>query len=470
MNTSFNAKHFAGCSLISKPNLDESIFINETIKITQKFEQTRLDIPDFDDLPKIYNALMKAFNTQERIPIGITKNLSLIGWVLVKPIQGYPLLFEIEGFLEWFNTKSPDNTKITLGLFNAFLFEYPVNSNYFNSLKEMLNSRLFSSSSIRLKNLQQRVNKINLFGPEPFKKFHNRICEQNSKFNISFDEAKSLYGIDSVNETSMFYQHLLINLIGKLNQLFMDKQVDVSKSTLLHLLSEFVEEGIFRFYNLRIEFLDSVLNQFNNQSPQPDIKDSLRGFIIKNFGDVRLDPQRWIGVSDSAKEVMRSWMVESTMQDFFSLLSAVAKTDRTADRHWHYRKAFWEAYLKRGVVLDAWVVFGSKAKELANNFLNPEMKHATLTGSQNIHSALLIKIDSLVILEWSHSGAIRVWHDYDSHPSMYKKSYHREDIVASPSFIPINHMASEIGGWQWRMSKLIQKHTGITMSRYDYMP
>lgn len=470
MNTSFNAKHFAGCSLISKPSLDESLFISETMQIIVKFEQTAVEVPDFNDLPKIYNALIKAFNAQERIPLGITKNLNLIGWAMVKSVQGYPLLFEVEGFLEWFNTKSPDNKKITSGLFNAFLFEYPVNSTHFGVLKETVKGRLFSSKSIRLKHLQKRTRKVDLFGTEPFKEFFTCLVNAHAQFEDRFDEAKSLYGMDGVNQTSKFYQHLLISLMGKLTQLFVDRQVQDSKSRLVHLLNEFLEEDTFRFYHLRVEFLDSVLNQFYNESPQRDIKDYLRDFIIKHFGDVRLEPQRWVGVSETATEVMRSWMVESTMQDFFSLLSAVAKTDRTADRHWHYRKAFWESYLKRGVVLDAWVVFGSKAKELANSFLNPEMKYATLTGGQNIHSALLIKIDNLVILEWSHSGAIRVWHDDASPPTMYRKNYHREDIVESPSFMPIHHFGSEMGGWQWQVSRLIEKHTGITMSRYEYMP
>jgi hypothetical protein len=39
----------------------------------------------------------------------------------------------------------------------------------------------------------------------------------------------------------------------------------------------------------------------------------------------------------------------SALEDFFRVLDETAQ-----DSHWKYRKAFWSAYLRRDVIVDAW--------------------------------------------------------------------------------------------------------------------
>ena len=53
-----------------------------------------------------------------------------------------------------------------------------------------------------------------------------------------------------------------------------------------------------------------------------------------------------------------------------------------------------------------------------------------MTGGSNDQCALLLRVGDLTILEWSHSGACRVWKHRDPKaPWLNKKYYNRTEIM-----------------------------------------
>lgn len=64
------------------------------------------------------------------------------------------------------------------------------------------------------------------------------------------------------------------------------------------------------------------------------LKEKLKKLILKYYGDLCISKVGWIGVSDEVIDVMRGWMVENIMYDFFNLLSYVVKIDLIVDNYW----------------------------------------------------------------------------------------------------------------------------------------
>ena len=198
------------------------------------------------------------------------------------------------------------------------------------------------------------------------------------------------------------------------------------------LISTFIDSNEdFVYPALRNDFVEGLLLSYQSAPPKKHLKDRIKKVILKHYGDPRISKARWVGVSEEAVGVMKAWMVENTMHDFFNLLSHVAKTDSTADNHWQYRKRFWNAYLKKGVIQEAWVALGPRANQEARSFLSSGSSFATLSGGAQNHSSLIMVIGGVLITEWSHSGKYRLWERNLSGPTLYKRAYRRSELVLS---------------------------------------
>lgn len=165
---------------------------------------------------------------------------------------------------------------------------------------------------------------------------------------------------------------------------------------------------------------------------------------------------------------MRGWLVEKTMEDFFSLLSHVAKTQADADIHWKYRRRFWNAYLQKGYIDEAWVALGPNAYEQAPDFVKGANHYARLRGVNSRHSVLIMKIGELVITEWSHSGSYRIWNFSRNAPEFYKNTYVRSDIIENCDHSGSHH-GNTTGKWQEKVALYIKQRTGIKVLPRDYM-
>jgi len=236
------------------------------------------------------------------------------------------------------------------------------------------------------------------------------------------------------------------------------------------LFSQIITDNELTFTTLRSNVADGLLQSFNGKQAPQKIKNLLKDFFIQFYGDIRTNKARWIGVSDEAKQVMEQWMVENTLNDFFALLTHVARYDSMADRHWEYRKRFWNAYLQKGVISEAWVALGPTAYYEAKSFLNEGEAniYASLSGAQSRHSSLIMVINGVLITEWSHSGSYRLWDSYSSRPTLYKNKYHRNELVTGSDYHG-SHTGSENGSWQYRLSTLINDLTGVTVTYREYM-
>lgn len=136
-----------------------------------------------------------------------------------------------------------------------------------------------------------------------------------------------------------------------------------------------------------------------------------------------------------------------TIASFFKLLQLCG-----IDKHSVYRERFWRAYLKSGYINQAWLILAPAAEAMALNELGiKSYQFGKLHKCRRIdekHVVLLMRLDNLLIAEWSHIGKCRFWfHNNLKVPSLFRSSYRREQLIDYADYIQ-QHYFSAKGLWQ----------------------
>lgn len=192
-----------------------------------------------------------------------------------------------------------------------------------------------------------------------------------------------------------------------------------------------------------------------------DIQDKLQVLFLRHLGDPRLVGGRtkWQGVSQKAIQIFGQWVSREHIQFFFNIV------DRSAlDRHWKYRSRFWLSYLEH--IQLTWIAFGSKARNIIRS--SPELRRqrefrnfGELRGGESSQSVILIRIGGYDFLEWSNTGACRVWKSDETPFDFGQREYHAMSLRRSGFAYRQNHNGSEEYKWQHQLGSWIQRHTGV---------
>ena len=241
-------------------------------------------------------------------------------------------------------------------------------------------------------------------------------------------------------------------------------------SLLDRVISWSVSKDGLKYPGHRAQLAEALLLPWSNK-PLPDVeRDKISSFLLGHFHDPRLprSAKNWIGVDDNAIAVLRKWLTGAALEQFFTVVDQVAN-----ETMWKYRRAFWLAYHKQGVIKDAWVLFGPEAQRYATRVFGKTETYGLLEkgGILPSHSVLLMRIDRLVIADWSHSGKCNIWRDGNERaPKLYLGRYSRDQLVLNSDNNGQVHYSSDRGTWQREVAKYIRMHTNISVSDDDYMP
>ena len=225
--------------------------------------------------------------------------------------------------------------------------------------------------------------------------------------------------------------------------------------------------GGLRFPSRRRLLAAALLLPFADPQVPGQPVEAIKSFLLEHYGHPRVKVTNWQGVRAEAIEVFMRWIVQATLEAFFDVVDATAKPE-----HWLYRRAFWEAYRRQGYLSDAWVVLGRHARQEVNLRLSHlKGSYGILRGSQSDQSVLLMKVGDLVIAEWSHQGACRIWRSQQPEaPKLYQQEY---DAAALRDPFPaglFRHDGSVWGSWQSKVAAFIREYTGIRVDPRSYMP
>ncbi|MGC1293693.1 MAG: EH signature domain-containing protein [Alloacidobacterium sp.] len=217
--------------------------------------------------------------------------------------------------------------------------------------------------------------------------------------------------------------------------------------------------------------------------PAPSLQEPVRRVLLHWLGDPRLRLQHWAALGEKETDLIRRWLARASLNLFFGLID-----DYALRAHWSYRHAFWLAYLERGAVSDAWLALGGKVYSSAQATRELGGAYARLrgVGIKPNHSALLLRIGSLIVVEFSHEGKLRAWlADRQGAPTLGHPQYDsRQFRAACLAFPPdpqtgkggdasnegLSHKGSYKGYWQKSAAALIERHAGIRITPSEWQP
>jgi hypothetical protein len=161
-------------------------------------------------------------------------------------------------------------------------------------------------------------------------------------------------------------------------------------------------------------------------------------------------------------------MAQATLEQFLKVVDRVA-----AAHQWEYRRAFWNAYIEKGWVSNAWVAFASNGAAVARQIAaesgdNLMRRFASLGGASSDQAVLLLQIGDLFVADWSHNGKLRIWRRGNvNSPKFDEPAYIAADLRSGSDF-DIAHLPPD--GWQSRAESYIRRFTGLRLSPIEFMP
>jgi hypothetical protein len=183
-------------------------------------------------------------------------------------------------------------------------------------------------------------------------------------------------------------------------------------------------------------------------------------------GDPRTNPARWRQVqehSPTAYSTLLRWLTRASVMQFLDIVGR-SMTDADSRRMWAYRRAFWTSYLLGSdgapAIQKAWIAFGKNAAQLARdaarNTADPSlMSFGEQNDKSDMHSALIMEIGDLLIVDWSHSAKYNVWTRGDrGRPELFKSSYPNGALYSAP--LQDSHVAPANYTWQKKLAKIIE--------------
>ena len=216
------------------------------------------------------------------------------------------------------------------------------------------------------------------------------------------------------------------------------------------------------------DFVEASLAPWMTTEPPSALKAAIISSLFQmGGGDPRIaNTSRWAAAKQhapAALAVLIRWLTKASVVQFLEIVDRSLRDDDTARRMWSYRKPFWLSYLKDGgpgpQIEAAWVAFGSDAADIAR-------KAARQTGDRSFetfgrqyarsdqHSALIMKIDGKMVVEWSHNSKCQFWSAGDKRaPQLFQSQYNSEIYAAPRQEI---HSSPQTYTWQRKFAEIIE--------------
>ena len=221
------------------------------------------------------------------------------------------------------------------------------------------------------------------------------------------------------------------------------------------------------------DYYEAMLSPFEAKVPSSEVQKILMATLVSKFGDPRIES--WPGLTgnngesrrDTCVATIKRWLSIEYLDLFIKIIEKTAE-----DRQFRPRKAFWLRYFEKGVISDLTLVLASEANTIARKMrgqMNNEfMQWGTLKRALPNQSVLLMRLDDLIIAEWSHSGAMQFWKSNNkAAPEFHLGEYFASALrngslkvkVGSEFRDSIIH--HENGQWMAWARNAIEYHTGV---------
>ena len=320
----------------------------------------------------------------------------------------------------------------------------------------------------------QRCDKYGLLDEIPCQKLANLFWND----NVIFDDQLQLAGITGALRTTGIGKQLLHTLCHALSKSdwLLEPQGEQQLSRFLGFISK-NDELSFTGPVSQTSIVQALLTPCLENKPELNIQKQIERFLLSAYTDPRVNPGKWGQIPDELIQVLNRWLTKQAMGLLLEVLNRTAD-----DQHWESRNEFWGFYLDNDYVEEAWVVFGPEPMRHARDLVisNTDFSAGTFGAFkrgggqvQKNHSVLLMRIDNVVIAEWTHNGRVRLWdRSSETTPPFYRQSYFADVLRGTGvKHVPQAEFThSHSGLWKEHVDKFIYERTGIKHGNITHRP
>lgn len=206
---------------------------------------------------------------------------------------------------------------------------------------------------------------------------------------------------------------------------------------------------------IRIALAEALLLPWQRAAPPPEAKARILAFLLRHYGDARMNRAPWAEMRAPAVVIMRRWLIEETVATYFRLAAQTKSADR---KQLAAREAFWTSCLDQ--IEDAWLL--GSPRSIAE-FGPGGLAHGSLTGCRPGQSALLLRIGGMTVLEVSDSANESVWrHGNALAPPLYRRADqpYWPAALANGADFSSAYRNKDNETWQQRLAGFIERHSG----------
>ncbi len=233
--------------------------------------------------------------------------------------------------------------------------------------------------------------------------------------------------------------------------------------------------------------VECLLNPWRTEDPAGEWRTPLLAWLQERYGDPRdAVAGVWPQVDGELRAIAVRWLTLQTIEGFFAVLNDYAqrRDDDVVWHQWRYRSAFWLAYYRRQVILDAKAVVGRDMEEaLGWSHLKAEFSGnvGRIEAPDRRLCALLLRLNGLIVFVGTHNASCRIWDETSRHaPNLRRQKLQYSEIVTTPrtdlildgntNDTGIRHAGAENGTWQRKLRDFLRRRIGVSITDTELMP
>ena len=349
-----------------------------------------------------------------------------------------------------------------LALFNAYLDGFRLGDSDIIRLAGHLNNLTERIANRNADNWASRARKLALFDP------HEGPAQLADRLLASFDPPSTVLAEASLNteirvrgglaEASFCMGCLAVERANATQRMSMQRRlIDWARS----------QDNKMLYPGAFTQFATALLEPWAAKDPEDTYRSELIQILESaGGGDPRTNPARWRELkqqSPQSFDTLIKWLTRASVLQFLEIVGR-SISDPAGRLMWNYRRAFWTSYLSGDdggpKITKAWIAFGSQAASLAKAAARESGDNSfTAFGRQyeksTEHSALILEIGDLLIVDWSHNGKYNVWqHGDPGKPEFFKTSYHEGQLYSAP--LKDSHSSPSTYTWQRKLASIIE--------------
>lgn len=180
--------------------------------------------------------------------------------------------------------------------------------------------------------------------------------------------------------------------------------------------------------------VEALLSVWRDETPPDEVRHEISEAIINAYNDPRLHSGGiWAGFDPELRDVLLRWLTKQDMKFFCDMVSATQNS-----RMWPPRRDFWLDLYEDKMIDEAWVAFGTSAREYAQSHLmrNDNTNQSRRFGRQldrtGSTSLLVMRIGNKIVVDGCHNYKTHIFRQDDPNvPKLYQTIYYCDDIMRS---------------------------------------